>query len=288
MAVGSEIRTQISSIKSTQKITKAMQMVATSKMRKTQARMQASRPYAEKMLQVIGHLAMAHPEHQHRFLQEREINNVGLILVSTDRGLCGGLNTNLFKLVVKHMRAWKDEHKADTQVIALGTKGSQFVRRIGANLIADAGHLGDIPTMSTIIGSIKVMFDKYRDGEIDHLYIATNVFENTMSQVPTIKQLLPLEKPENTRVSGSVWDYIYEPDTEEVLDDLLLRYVESLIYQALVENIASEMAARMVSMRAATDNAGDLMDELQLIYNKARQAAITQELSEIVAGAAAV
>jgi len=265
-----------------------MQMVATSKMRKTQARMQASRPYAEKMIQVIGHLAMAHPEHQHAFLQESERNSIGLILVSTDRGLCGGLNTNLFKLVVNHMRAWKDDHNADTQVIALGTKGSQFMRRIGGNLIADAGHLGDIPTMSTIIGSIKVMFDKYRDGEIDHLYIATNLFENTMTQTPTVYQLLPLEKPENPKVSGAVWDYIYEPDTEEVLDDLLLRYVESLIYQALVENIASEMAARMVSMRAATDNAGDLMDELQLVYNKARQAAITQELSEIVAGAAAV
>ena len=288
MAIGSEIRTQISSIKSTQKITKAMQMVATSKMRKTQARMQASRPYSAKIIQVIGHLAMAHPEHQHAFLQERDRNSVGLILVSTDRGLCGGLNTNLFKLVVSHMRKWKDEDNADTQVIALGTKGSQFMRRIGGNLIADAGHLGDIPTMSTLIGSIKVMFDKYRDGEIDHLYIATNLFENTMTQTPTVYQVLPLQKPENPKVSGALWDYIYEPDTEQVLDDLLLRYVESLIYQALVENIASEMAARMVSMRAATDNAGDLMDELQLIYNKARQAAITQELSEIVAGAAAV
>ena len=288
MAVGSEIRTQISSIKNTQKITKAMQMVATSKMRKTQASMQASRPYTEKMLQVIGHLAMAHPEHKHPFMAERDCKRVGLILISTDRGLCGGLNTNLFKVLVQEMRRLQDEDGVEIDICALGTKGSQFIRRIGANLVADAGHLGDAPPMSAILGTIKVMLDKYRDGEIDQLYIATNVFVNTVTQEPTVKRLLPLPQPENARVSNAIWDYLYEPEAEEVLDDLLVRYVESLIYQALVENIASEMAARMVAMRAASDNASDLIDELQLVYNKARQAAITQELSEIVAGAAAV
>lgn len=288
MAVGSEIRTQISSVKNTQKITKAMQMVATSKMRKTQARMNASRPYTERMQQVIGHLSMAHPEYKHPFMAERDCKRVGLILISTDRGLCGGLNTNLFKEVVHEMRRWKDELGAEIDVCALGTKGSQFIRRIGANLVADAGQLGDTPSMGSILGTIKVMLDKYRDGEIDHLYVATNLFVNTVTQKPTLRQILPLKQPEKTRVSDSLWDYLYEPEAEEVLDELLVRYVESLIYQALVENIASEMAARMVAMRAASDNASDLIDDLQLIYNKARQAAITQELGEIVAGAAAV
>jgi len=288
MAVGSEIRTQISSIKSTQKITKAMQMVATSKMRKTQDRMQASRPYTDKMLQVIGHLSMAHPEYKHPFMAERECKRVGLILISTDRGLCGGLNTNLFKVLVQEMRRLKEEEGAEIDVCTLGTKGTQFIRRIGANLVADAGHLGDKPSMSSILGTVKVMLDKYRDGDIDHLYIATNVFVNTMTQEPTVKQLLPLEQQDDKQVSERIWDYLYEPEADEVLDELLLRYVESLIYQALMENIASEMAARMVAMRAASDNASDIIDELQLIYNKARQAAITQELSEIVAGAAAV
>ena len=288
MAVGSEIRTQISSIKNTQKITKAMQMVATSKMRKTQARMQASRPYTEKMLQVIGHLSLAHPEHSHPFMVEREFKRAGLILISTDRGLCGGLNTNLFKILVQEMRKLQDDHGVEVDICALGTKGSAFVRRIGGNLVADAGHLGDAPSMSSILGTIKVMLDKYRDGEIDRLYIATNVFVNTVTQEPTVKRLLPLEKAEDSETSDKYWDYLYEPEAAEVLDELLVRYVESLIYQALVENIASEMAARMVAMRAASDNASDLIDELQLIYNKARQAAITQELSEIVAGAAAV
>ena len=288
MAAGSEIRTQITSIKNTQKITKAMQMVASSKMRKTQARMAASRPYAEKMLQVIGHLSMAHPEYKHPFLVTRECKRVGLIVVSTDRGLCGGLNTNLFKACVTEMRQWQEQGKAEVDVCALGSKGSVFMRRIGANLVADAGHLGDVPVMADIIGTLKVMFDKYRDGEIDKLFIAANVFVNTMTQAPTVMQLLPLAQPEKPQVSDKLWDYIYEPEAAEVLDDLLLRYVESLVYQALVENVASEQAARMIAMRSATDNASDLMDELQLIYNKARQAAITQEISEIVGGAAAV
>ena len=287
MASGKEIRTQIKSVQNTQKITRAMEMVAASKMRKAQDRMAATRPYAENIRRVICHLAHAHPEYKHPFMIEREVKRVGIILVSTDRGLCGGLNTNLFKKALGSMKEWQDKG-IEAQICTIGQKGFGFFKRIGGNIVAEKSHLGDAPQIETLIGSVKVMLDAYQNGEIDRLYLVYNEFVNTMTQSPQVEQLLPTQAKELQEDMKHHWDYIYEPESKDVLEALLMRYVESLVYQGVVENIACEMAARMVAMKAATDNAGNLIDELQLVYNKARQAAITQELSEIVAGAAAV
>lgn len=287
MAGAKEIRTKISSIKSTQKITKAMEMVATSKMRKAQDRMRASRPYAEKMLQVIRHLAKASPEYHHSFLAtEREVKRVGYIVVSSDRGLCGGLNANLFRKLVGEIRGHRD-NGVDAMFCTIGNKALGFFRRFGGKVEAQVTHLGDKPHIEDLIGTVKVMLNAFEQGEIDAIHIAYNEFVNTMTQRPTIRQLVPIQA-EDDGPTGPIWDYIYEPDARLVLDNLLTRYIESLVYQAVVENGACEQAARRVAMKAATDNAGGLIDELQLVYNKARQAAITQEISEIVSGAAAV
>jgi len=287
MAVGKEIRTQIASIKNTQKITRAMEMVAASKMRKTQDRMQATRPYSKRIAQIIRHLAHANPEYQHPFLMDREVKTVGLIVISSDRGLCGGLNSNLFRLVIKQLKQWEAD-EIEQQLCAVGQKGVSFFSGIGAKVAAQVSKLGDAPRATDIIGVIKVMLDAFEKGEIDALYIVHNEFVNTMTQQPKLNMLLPIKAEELEEAVEGHWDYIYEPDAREVLDDLLARYIESIVYQGLVENNACEQAARMVAMKSASDNAGQLIDELQLIYNKARQAAITQELSEIVAGAAAV
>lgn len=287
MASGKEIRTQIKSIQNTQKITRAMEMVAASKMRKAQDRMAATRPYAENIRRVISHLAHAHPEYKHPFMIEREVKRVGFILISTDRGLCGGLNTNLFKNALGSMKEWQDKG-VESIICSIGQKGFGFFKRVGGNIVAEKSHLGDSPHIDMLIGSVKVMLDGYQNGEIDRLYLVYNEFVNTMTQKPEVEQLLPTQARELKEDMQHHWDYIYEPESKDVLDALLMRYVESLVYQGVVENIACEMAARMVAMKSATDNAGDLIDELQLVYNKARQAAITQELSEIVAGAAAV
>ena len=286
MAGAKEIRTQIKSIQNTRKITKAMEMVAASKMRRAQDRMRASRPYAEKIRNVIAHLSQAHPEYKHPFLIEREARRVGLIVISTDRGLCGGLNINLFKTVIGQLREWQDAG-LEVDIAVFGSKAQQFFKRIGGNIVAQATHLGDAPCVEDLIGSVKVMLDAYSEGRIDRLYLASNEFVNTMTQRPQVDQLLPVAGEPDEELKHH-WDYIYEPDAKPVLDGLLMRYIESLVYQGVVENVACEMAARMVAMKAASDNAGNLIDELQLAYNKARQAAITQELSEIVSGAAAV
>jgi len=286
MAIGKEIRNQIGSIKSTQKITSAMEMVAASKMRKAQERMQATRPYAEKMRQVIGHIAKSNKDYRHPFMVEREVKRVGYIVVSSDRGLCGGLNANVFKLLVREMRDWKNKD-VSTDICAIGQKGASFFRNYGGNVIAALTHLGDNPSAETLIGNVKVMLDAFRDGKIDRLYLVSNEFVNTMTQTPKAEQLLPL--PEGTEEDiGRQWDYIYEPDARPILDGLLPRFIESQVYQGVVENLACEQASRMIAMKSATDNAGDIIDELQLVYNKARQAAITQEISEIVSGAASV
>ncbi len=287
MAGAKEVRTQIKSIKNTQKITKAMQMVAASKMRKAQDRMRASRPYSDKMKNVVAHMGSAHPEYKHPYLMEREAKRVGLIVISTDRGLCGGLNINLFKQAVASMKGWRDQN-LEVDVAVIGTKAMGFFKRLGGNVVSENSHLGDEPKIEELIGSVKVMLDAFDEGSIDRLYIANNVFVNTMTQQPAVEQLLPVVGDDSDEQITHHWDYIYEPGAKEVMDALLMRYIESLVYQGLVENIACEMAARMVAMKAATDNAGNLIDELQLVYNKARQAAITQELSEIVSGAAAV
>ena len=286
MAGAKEIRTQIASIKNTQKITKAMQMVAASKMRKAQERMMATRPYAAKIQNVVAHLSHAHPEYHHPYLIEREVKRVGLIIISTDRGLCGGLNINLFKTVITDMKEW---HASGLEVdlTLIGSKSNAFFKRLGGNITSTATHLGDAPSIVELIGSVKVMLDNYEAGSIDRLYIAHNVFENTMTQKPAMKQLIPVTGDSNEQLETH-WDYIYEPDSRPVMDALMIRYIESLVYQGVVENVACEQAARMVAMKSATDNADDLIGELQLIYNKARQAAITQEISEIVSGAAAV
>ncbi|MCG6863232.1 MAG: F0F1 ATP synthase subunit gamma [Chromatiaceae bacterium] len=287
MAGAKEIRTKIASIKSTQKITKAMEMVAASKMRRAQDRMSASRPYAEKMLQVISHLSHATPEYRHSFLAtERDRKRVGFIVVSSDRGLCGGLNSNLLR---KMVQAVKEHQKSDIECVfcTIGSKALGFFKRFGGNVLAQATHLGDRPHIEDLIGTVKVMLDAYESGDIDAIYVAGNVFVNTMTQQPTIMQLVPIQAGDIDSM-GHRWDYIYEPDAKAVLDALLTRYIESLVYQAVVENGACEQAARMVAMKSASDNAGNLIDELQLVYNKARQAAITQEISEIVGGAAAV
>ncbi len=287
MAGAKEIRTKIASIKSTQKITKAMQMVAASKMRKAQDRMSASRPYAEKMLQVISHLANATPEYRHSYMAlERERKRVGYIVVSSDRGLCGGLNSNLFRRLVVEIKA---QHEAGVEAVfcTIGSKALAFFKRFGGDVKAQATHLGDKPHIEDLIGTVKAMLDAFESKEIDAIYIVSNEFVNTMTQRPVIRQLVPIVGGERETMPYH-WDYIYEPDAHTVLNALLTRYIESLVYQAVVENGASEQAARMVAMKSASDNAGDIIDELQLVYNKARQAAITQEISEIVSGAAAV
>ncbi len=287
MAVGKEIRTQISSIQNTQKITSAMEMVAASKMRKAQERMSASRPYADKIHEVIQHLAFAATEYKHPYLEQREVKKVGYIIISSDRGLCGGLNSNLFRATVKDLALWQEKN-IPIDMCTIGSKASSFFSRVKLNLRGQKTQIGDAPSINELIGTVKIMLDAYNNGEIDRLYLVYNKFVNTMTQEPTPVQLLPLEKVEQEKELKYHWDYIYEPDAKSVLDGLLTRYIESLVYQGVVENIACEMAARMVAMKSATDNAGDLISDLQLVYNKARQASITQELSEIVAGAAAV
>jgi F-type H+-transporting ATPase subunit gamma len=286
MAGAKEIRTKISSIKNTQKITKAMQMVAASKMRKAQERMRLARPYAEKLRNVIGHLRLANPDYKHPFLIDRPIKAVGIIIIATDRGLAGGLNINLFKSAITAIKDAQSKGQK-IQLCLIGTKAVQFFRRLSLPVAASTTHLGDRPEMTQLIGSVKVMLDQYRAGEIDRLVLVHNVFVNTMSQRGRVLQLLPVEATDKADLQER-WDYIYEPSPAELLDGILMRYVESQVYQGAVENVASEMAARMVAMKSATDNAGDLIAELQLVYNKARQAAITTELSEIVGGAAAV
>ena len=287
MAAGKEIRNQISSIKSTQKITSAMEMVAASKMRKAQERMKATRPYAEKMRQVIGHIAKANVQYKHPFMVEREVKRVGYVVVSTDRGLCGGLNINLFKALVRDMRAWK-EKGVEADLCAIGQKGASFFKSYGGNVVAALTHLGDSPSSEKLIGNVKVMLDAFSEGKIDRLYLVSNEFENTMTQTPQVEQILPLPPGEDEEEIKNQWDYLYEPDARQILDGLLPRYIESQVYQGVVENLACEQAARMIAMKSATDNAGSIIDELQLAYNKARQAAITQEISEIVSGAASV
>ncbi len=286
MAVGKEIRTQISSINNTRKITRAMEKVAASKTRKAQDRMAASRPYAERIRQVIGHLANANPEYKHRYLTEREAKRVGYIVVSSDRGLCGGLNINVFKKTLKDMEQFASEG-VEIDVCAVGSKAVSFFKNYGGNVTAAVTGLGDAPEAENLVGSVKVMLDAFDEGRIDRLYVVSNEFVNTMTQKPTVEQLLPLNAEENAELQHH-WDYIYEPEAVEILNDLLVRYIESQVYQSVVENIACEQAARMLAMKNATDNAGDIINELQLVYNKARQAAITQEISEIVSGAAAV
>ncbi|MBN9289357.1 MAG: F0F1 ATP synthase subunit gamma [Gammaproteobacteria bacterium 39-13] len=289
MSGAKEIRSKIKSVKSTQKITRAMQMVAASKMRKAQTRMLASRPYWERIRIVIKHLAEGDPEYRHPYLIAREPKRIGIIVVSSDRGLCGGLNTNMFRSLLDNLQKWQDEGK-ETFIAALGSKAELFLRRIKGNVIASASHLGDTPSVADVIGPVGVMLRAYDEGELDALYICYNKFINTMSQKPVFEKLLPIA-PEHYEVDEGPkahWDYIYEPDAKELLDLLLTRFIESQVYHAAVENFACEQAARMVAMKSASDNAGDFIDSLQLAYNKARQAAITQELAEIVGGAAAV
>ncbi|MBL1379306.1 F0F1 ATP synthase subunit gamma [Zobellella iuensis] len=286
MAGAKEIRSKIGSVKNTQKITSAMEMVAASKMRRAQDRMAHSRPYAETIRKVIGHIAQGNLEYKHPYLEDREVKRVGFIIISTDRGLCGGLNINLFKAAINEMKAWSDKG-VGIDLGLIGSKAVSFFNRYGGKVIAQATGLGDNPSLGELIGSVNVMLEAYDNGEIDRLYLVYNKFENTMVQKPQVDQLLPLPASEESVASHS-WDYIYEPDPKSLLDKLLVRFVESQVYQGVVENLASEQAARMVAMKAATDNAGNLINDLQLVYNKARQAAITQELSEIVAGAGAV
>ena len=293
MANEKEIRTKIKSVQNTQKITSAMEMVAASKMRKAQDRMNAARPYADKMRNVIAHIAAAHSEYHHPFLQEREEKRVGYIVVATDRGLCGGLNINLFKLALAELRHREDK-SVGVDICAIGKKGIGFFTRYGGRVVSQASAIGDTPTTADLIGTVKVMLDAYSRGDTDRLYIMYNRFVNSMTQAPRVEALLPLQPPqkdggEDTDADmAKHWDYIYEPDARVVLEQVFTRYIESLVYQAVVENIACEMSARMVAMKSATDNAGELISELQLVYNKARQASITQEISEIVGGAAAV
>jgi F-type H+-transporting ATPase subunit gamma len=287
MAVGKEIRTKIGSIKNTQKITRAMEMVAASKMRKTKDRMQATRPYSKKIGIIIKHLAQANPEYKHPYLIAREVKRIGVILVGSDRGLCGGLNSNLFRKTLIQLIQW-DKESIEVDVCTIGTKASGFFSNLKVNLVGQVSKLGDSPHLQDIVGVIKIMLDSYEAGRIDQLYIVNNEFVNTMTQRPTVEQLLPVVACELDENLSGHWDYIYEPDAKDVLDYLLNRFIESKVYQGLVENNACEQAARMVAMKSASDNAGNLIGELQLIYNKARQAAITQEISEIVAGAAAV
>lgn len=286
MASGKEIKGKISSVQSTKKITRAMEMVAASKMRKAQDRMAASKPYATRIRQVVAHLANADLEYRHTYLQEREVKSVGYIVVTSDRGLCGGLNVNLLKKVVQGAREWQ-EQGAKVSYCLVGSKGISFFKSMGGDVQATVNGLGDTPHLEDLVGSIKVMLEAYESGEIDRLYIMYNEFVNTMTQQAKQIQLLPLEQGEDEELKRH-WDYIYEPAPKELLDELLVRFIESQVYQGVVENNACEQAARMVAMKAASDNAGDIIRDLQLVYNKARQAAITQEISEIVGGAAAV
>ncbi len=288
MASGKEIRTQISSIKNTQKITRAMEMVAASKMRKAQERMATTRPYADKIYNIVQHLAHAHSEYKHVYLEDRaEEKRIGYIVISSDRGLCGGLNNNLFKTILKEISTKVDEG-FEVDVCTIGQKASGFFSRLPVNHVGQAVQLGDAPHPHELVGAVKIMLDACEEGRIDSLYLVYNEFVNTMTQENKIVKLLPASPDAPSEELSHQWDYIYEPDAKNVLDNLLFRYIESLVYQGVVENIACEQASRMVAMKSASDNAGDLIDDLQLVYNKARQAAITQEISEIVAGAAAV
>ncbi len=288
MAVGREIRDKISSVKSTQKITKAMEMVAASKMRKAQDRMLAARPYALKIRSVVAHIARANLEYKHPFTIEREVKRVGYIVVSSDRGLCGGLNMNVFRKTMTDMAAW-DAQNVEIDIATIGAKALGYFRRAGGRVISEASHYGDKPALSDLLGAITSMLTAYEEGRIDRLFVVSNEFVNTMTQQANSLQLLPID---TTEAAGedvpTLFDYIYEPEAKPILDTVLKRYIESQIYQAVVENVACEQSARMIAMKAATDNAGDLIADLQLVYNKARQSAITQEISEIVSGAAAV
>ena len=288
MAGEKEIRTKIRSVQNMQKITKAMEMVAASKIRKAQIQMEASRPYAERIRRVVGHLAHANPDYKHPFLVQREVKRVGYIVISTDRGLCGGLNVNMFKTVIGELGKWQGEN-VEVDLALVGQKAVLFFRRLGGNVVGTASHLGDRPSVNDLIGSIKIMLDSYSEGKIDRLFLVHNEFVSTMSQVPEVKTLLPVSEIDlGEETLQEHWDYIYEPDAVDLLDDVLMRYIESQVYRGAVENFACEMAAKMIAMKSATDNAGEIIDKLQLAYNKARQAAITQEISEIVGGAAAV
>ena len=292
MASGKELRTKIKSVENTKKITKAMEMISVSKMRKAQERMRTARPYAEKIRGIASHLGQANPEYVHAYMKHSDGKAVGFIVVTTDKGLCGGLNTNLLRAVTTQLRATQSAGKT-LQAVAIGSKGLGFLNRVGAKVISHVTHLGDKPHLEKLIGPVKVMLDAYANGELSAVYLCYNKFISTMAQQPTIDQLLPLsaDKMEaETKASGTQhgWDYLYEPDAQAVIDDLLVRYAEALVYQAVAENMASEHAARMVAMKAATDNAGNVIGELKLVYNKTRQAAITKELSEIVSGAAAI
>lgn len=293
MAVGKEIRGKIKSVENTKKITKAMEMVAASKMRKAQDRMRAARPYAEKVRNIAINLGQAHPDYVHPFMQINKASAVGLIVVTTDKGLCGGLNTNVMRLITGKLRELQSEGVA-AQAVAIGNKGLGFLNRIGAPVVAQVTQLGDTPHLEKLIGPVKVLLDQYAAGELQSVHIAYTRFINTMKQEAVVEQLLPLsaermqQQARDSNVRNINWDYIYEPDAQSVIDDLLVRYVEALVYQSVAENMASEQSARMVAMKAATDNAGNVINELKLVYNKTRQAAITTELTEIVAGAAAV
>lgn len=286
MAIAKEIRARIKSVRNTRKITRAMEMIAASKLRKARDRMEATRPFAQRAREVIGHLAKAHPEYRHPYMVERPAKRVGVVIVSTDRGLCGGLNTNLFRKALAEIKHWSTQG-AEVSVALIGQKAEQFFKRLSVNIAAYAHHLGEAPKVHALIGSVKVMLDAYDNGEIDRLLLVSNEFVNTISQKPRIIQLLPLV-PDTDKTMDYHWDYIYEPDARSLLTLLLTRYVESQVYQGVVENIACEQAARMMAMKNATESAGDVIHELNLEYNKARQAAITKELAEIVSGSAAV
>ena len=288
MAAGKEIRGKIKSVENTKKITKAMEMVAASKMRKAQDRMLAARPYSEKIRNIAAHLGEANPEYVHPFMQVNDAKKVGVIVVTTDKGLCGGMNTNVLRVVTNKLRELQDAGVA-TDAVAIGGKGLGFLNRVGAKVVSHATGLGDTPHLDKLIGPVKVLLDQYAEGKLSAVYLAYTKFINTMKQESVVEQLLPLSSEKlQAEKTGASWEYIYEPDAQSVIDELLVRYVESLVYQAVAENMASEQSARMVAMKAATDNAGSVIGELKLIYNKTRQAAITTELSEIVAGAAAV
>jgi F-type H+-transporting ATPase subunit gamma len=291
MAAGKEIRGKIKSVENTKKITKAMEMVAASKMRKAQDRMRAARPYSDKVRNIAANLGKANPEYTHAFMRSNDVKAAGFIVVSTDKGLCGGLNTNVLRAVTQKLRELQDEG-VKVQTVAIGNKGLGFLNRIGAQVVSHATQLGDTPHLERLIGPVKVLLDQYAEGKLNAVYLCYTRFINTMRQEPVVEKLLPLDglrMQEETQAAGEHgWDYIYEPDAKTVIDELLVRYVEALVYQAVAENMASEQSARMVAMKAATDNAGNLINELKLVYNKTRQAAITKELSEIVSGAAAV
>ena len=288
MAAGKEIRGKIKSVENTKKITKAMEMVAASKMRKAQDRMRAARPYADKVRNIAANLGKAHPDYTHPFMQVHEVNSVGFIVVTTDKGLCGGMNTNVLRAVTNKLRDLQNAG-VQAQAVAIGNKGLGFLNRVGAKVVSHVTQLGDTPHLDKLIGPVKVLLDQYAEGKLKAVYLCYTKFINTMKQEPVVEQLLPLSADAmEAQSEGHAWDYLYEPDAQTVIDDLLVRYVEALVYQAVAENMASEQSARMVAMKAATDNAGNVIAELKLVYNKTRQAAITKELSEIVAGAAAV